>query len=69
MLFPTGSATGFHVYNMNVHITMVFSRYILVNVCVEIYQYINVPTTTVGRCLTDRIKTGVNICDEVILVN
>jgi hypothetical protein len=67
MLLPTGSATGFHVYNMSVDITMTFSRY--TNVCAEIYQYINVSITTVGRRLTDRIEPGVNICDEVILVN
>lgn len=53
MLLPTGSATGFHVYNMNVDIMMTFSRYI--NVCADIYHYINAPTTTVGRYLTDRI--------------
>jgi len=52
---------------MKVDITMILSRYI--NVCAEIYQYINVPTTTVGRCLTDRIEYGINICEEVILVN
>jgi hypothetical protein len=37
-----------------------------INVCAEMYKYINVPTKTVGRCTTDRKEPGVNICEEAI---
>jgi hypothetical protein len=40
-----------------------------INVCAEMYQYINVPINTVGRCTTDRKEPGVNICEEAILLN